>query len=206
MKNEKYKRRANSYIYSNRKYIKLNNSINYENINKICRKKLRDYDIKSKSNKKEYLQLKSISDDFLQSYLNFREKSNEETKIKNDIITSPFFDLINTYIQKGYKQPDLNFTEKNIFKRSLLIEGNNLKPYFRVNKVSKKEEKELNFIRRLKKRVYYLQNLNQEKNKNNKNEDNNIYNYTINKTEPNNISKLNKNISEKNEEIKEYTI
>ncbi len=204
MNNEKYKRRANSYIYSNRKYIKLNNSINYEKINKICRKQLRDYDIKSKSNKKEYLQLKSISDDFLQSYLNYREKSNEETKIKNDIITSPFFDLINTYIQKGYKQPDLNFTEKNIFKRSLLIEGNNLKPYFRVNKVSKKEEKELNFIRRLKKRVYYLQNLNQEKNKNKQNEDNNIDNYTINKTEPNNISKLNKNISEKNEEIKEY--
>ena len=204
MYNEKYKRRANSYINSNRKYTKLYKNINYEEASKICKKQLRDYDIKSNSNKKVYLELKSNSEDFLKSYFNFTEKSNEESKNKDDIITSPFFNLINTYIQKGYKQPNLNCTEKNIFKRSLLIEGNNLKQYFQVNKVSKKEEKELNFLRRFKKRVHYLQNLNQNKNKNNQNEDNNIENYEINKTESSNKSNLDNKLNEQKEELKEY--
>ena len=36
---------------------------------------------------------------------------------------NPFFNLVNTYIQKGYKEPNLDCTKKNIFKRSLLIEA-----------------------------------------------------------------------------------
>ena len=205
MNNEKYKRRANSFIKSNSKYSKLYKSINYAKVNKICRKELRDYDKKSNSNIKEYLKLKSNSDDFLKSYLNFSQKSKEESKIKDDRIMNPFFNLVNTYIQKGYKEPNLDCTKKNIFKRSLLIEGKNLKNYFQVNKVSKKEEKELNFLRRIKKRVYYLQTLNQNKNIQN-NEDNIIEkeNYTINKTEPNNISNLNQNKNQNNEDLIEY--
>ena len=185
MNNEKYKRRANSFIKSNSKYSKLYKSINYAKVNKICRKELRDYDKKSNSNIKEYLKLKSNSDDFLKSYLNFSQKSKEESKIKDDRIMNPFFNLVNTYIQKGYKEPNLDCTKKNIFKRSLLIEGKNLKNYFQVNKVSKKEEKELNFLRRIKKRVYYLQTLNQNKNQNNEDliEYNNLMKDLINSAE-----------------------
>ena len=79
---------------------------------------------------------------------------------------SPFFNLINTYILKGYKVPDLTSTKKNIFKRSLLIEEpTKLKEYFKLNKLSNKEVKELNYLRKFKKIFYFLQNLNYIKKK-----------------------------------------
>ena len=48
---------------------------------------------------------------------------------------SPFLDLINEYTDKGYKVSNIDNTEKNIFKPSILIEENNkYSQYFKIHK------------------------------------------------------------------------
>ena len=223
MSQEKYKNRARNFVNSNSKFCIRYKNLKYEEINRICRKELRNYEKKSRSNEKEYLELKGNSEEFFENYCDIKKKkfNKHEEKLKDDIIMSPFFNLINTYILKGYKVPDLTSTKKNIFKRSLLIEEpTKLKEYFTVNKLSNKEVKELNYLRKFKKRVYYLQNLNYIKKKNltkkkeeddiddNKNYNSNDYcnNKIICKTESNNkiLEKNYSNLSNEEIKLKEY--
>jgi hypothetical protein len=71
---------------------------------------------------------------------------------------NPFFELVSHYVQKGYKRYDLTSTNKNIFRRSLLIEDSSkFNEYFEIYHLSQKEEKELNFLKRFKKNVNNLQ-------------------------------------------------
>ena len=80
-------------------------------------------------------------------YTDKGEKQNAE--IKDQKLVSPFLDLINRYTQRGYKIPDLS-TKKNIFSPSLILSDEaKTKEYFKVNKLSKKEKKELSYINKV---------------------------------------------------------
>ena len=134
-------------------------------------------------------------------------------KINNAI--NPFFDLINEYVQRGYKLPDLTSERKNIFRRSLLIEAPKYyKEYFEINKLSTKEINELNFLQRFKKNINIMLDIKNNLKKNDKsktidtdNESNNLNEFVeiLNKIQTKNVPSIpvEKKIQEEEEENKE---
>jgi len=213
-KDEKYKRKAYRFVNKNSKFTKIIQTIDYDEIGKTCLKDLKNYEITKEINLKEYNKLKQNSTEFLTTYMNLKKKKKEEMKKMNDAM-NPFFDLINEYIQRGYKQPNLTSENKNIFKRSLLIEHPKYyKEYFEINKLSKKEINELNFLQRFKKNINVIQDLknnikkndkaktiDSENNSNNKNEFIDLLNKEKIKDLPS--IPVEKKIKEKEEEDKE---
>ena len=141
---EIYKRKASKFLNSNSKFTKISNTIDYSDIGKKCYNDLREYE-----------NLKLNSEEFLQTYFDLKKKKMEENKKLKEL--NPFFELINQYVEKGYKRHDLTSTNKNIFRRSLLIEDSSkLNEYFEIYQLSNKEEKELNFLKKFKKFVNNL--------------------------------------------------
>ena len=214
-KDEKYKRKAYRFVNKNSKFTKVIQTIDYDEIGKTCLKDLKNYEITKEINLNEYNKLKQNSTEFLTTYLNLKKKKKEESKKMNDVI-NPFFDLINEYVQRGYKQPDLTSEKKNIFKRSLLIEEPKFyKEYFEINKLSKKEINELNFLQRFKKNINIMQDIknnikktdNKSKTIESENNSNNINEFIdlLNKDKINNLPSISveKKINEKEEENKE---
>ena len=152
---EIYKRKASKFLNSNSKFTKISNTIDYSDIGKKCYNDLREYEKTKINNLKEYENLKLNSEEFLQTYFELKKKKMEENKKLKEL--NPFFELINQYVEKGYKRHDLTSTNKNIFRRSLLIEDSSkLNEYFEIYQLSNKEEKELNFLKKFKKCVNNL--------------------------------------------------
>ena len=99
---------------------------------------------------KWYHNLKEESREFLKSYMLIQKKKEKlKAEIKDSKLTSPFLDLINQYTQRGYKIPDLS-VKKNLFSPSIILaDGDRLKEYFKINKLSRKEKKELSYVNKV---------------------------------------------------------
>ena len=153
---ERYKRRAYKFVNKNSKFKKIANTIDYSDIGSKCFNDLREYEKTKNQNLQEYENLKLNSEEFLKTYFELKKKKMQESKKMIEL--NPFFELVSQYVQKGYKRYDLTSTNKNIFRRSLLIEDSSkFNEYFDIYQLSQKEEKELNFLKRFKKNVYNLQ-------------------------------------------------
>ena len=153
---ERYKRRAYKFVNKNSKFKKIANTIDYSDIGSKCFNDLREYEKTKNQNLQEYENLKLNSEEFLKTYFELKKKKMQENKKMIEL--NPFFELVSQYVQKGYKRYDLTSTNKNIFRRSLLIEDSSkFTEYFEIYQLSRKEEKELNFLKRFKKNVYNLQ-------------------------------------------------
>ena len=149
---EKYKRKAHRYIHSNSKYSNVLSDVNINVIEDNIKQIFSNYnDFLDESNDK-YNKLRGGSTEFLKGYAEIKKsKEIEQKQIKDKKLMSPFLDLINEYNEKGYKISSLENMEKNIFKPSILIEENNkLNQYFKINKFSKKEKKEIHYIKKVK--------------------------------------------------------
>ena len=153
---ERYKRRAYKFVNKNSKFQKIANTIDYSEIGNKCFNDLREYEKTKNQNLQEYENLKLNSEEFLKTYFELKKKKMQENKKMIEL--NPFFELVSHYVQKGYKRYDLTSTNKNIFRRSLLIEDSSkFNEYFEIYHLSQKEEKELNFLKRFKKNVNNLQ-------------------------------------------------
>ena len=213
-KDEKYKRKANRFVNENSKFTKIIKTIDCNEIGKTCLKDLKNYEITKEIKLKEYNNLKQNSTEFLTTYFHLKKKKKEEMKKINNAI-NPFFDLINEYVQRGYKLPDLTSERKNIFRRSLLIEAPKYyKEYFEINKLSTKEINELNFLQRFKKNINIMLDIKNNLKKNDKsktidtdNESNNLNEFVeiLNKIQTKNVpsNPVEKKIQEEEEENKE---
>ena len=149
---EKYKRKAHRYIHSNSKYSNVLSDVNINVIEDNIKQIFSNYnDFLDESNDK-YNKLRGGSTEFLKGYAEIKKsKEIEQKQIKDKKLMSPFLDLINEYNEKGYKISSLENMEKNIFKPSILIEENNkLNQYFKINKFSKKEKKEIHYLKKVK--------------------------------------------------------
>ena len=149
---EKYKRKAHRYIHSNSKYSNVLSDVDINGIEDNIKQIFSNYnDFLDESNDK-YNKLRGGSTEFLKGYAEIKKsKEIEQKQIKDKKLMSPFLDLINEYNEKGYKISSLENMEKNIFKPSILIEENNkLNQYFKINKFSKKEKKEIHYIKKVK--------------------------------------------------------
>lgn len=140
---------ASDFI-SARKTLSSNSFINPINIGRYYYQTITDYESKKNKNMKIYNQKKEETKEFISSYnLIQKEKEKQNAEIKDQKLVSPFLDLINRYTQRGYKIPDLS-TKKNIFTPSLILSDEaKTKEYFKVNKLSKKEKKELSYIKKV---------------------------------------------------------
>ena len=149
---EKYKRKAHRYIHSNSKYSNVLSDVDINGIEDNIKQIFSDYNEFLDESNQKYNKLRGSSTDFLKGYAEIKKsKEKEQEKIKDKKLISPFLDLINEYNEKGYKVSNIENSERNIFKPSLLIEENSkLNQYFKINKFSKKEKKEIHYIKKLK--------------------------------------------------------
>ena len=140
---------ASDFI-SARKTLSSNSFINPINIGRYYYQTITNYESKKNKNMKIYNDKKEETKQFITSYnLIQKEKEKQNAEIKDQKLVSPFLDLINRYTQRGYKIPDLS-TKKNIFSPSLILSDEaKTKEYFKVNKLSKKEKKELSYINKV---------------------------------------------------------
>ena len=150
---EKYKAKALKYINSNRKYTNIFNDIDINGVEEDCKNLFSNYNEFLTESNDKYNQLNGASTEFLNDYWEIKKrKEKNKEQIKDKKLMSPFLDLINEYTDKGYKVPDIDNTEKNIFKPSILIEKNNkFSEYFQIHKYSKKEKKEIHYLKKIKK-------------------------------------------------------
>ena len=149
---EKYKRKAHRYIHSNTKYSNVLSDVNLNEIEDNIKQIFSNYNEFLDESNQTYNKLRGGSTDFLKGYAEIKKsKEIEQKQIKDKKLMSPFLDLINEYNEKGYKISSLENMEKNIFKPSILIEENNkLNQYFKINKFSKKEKKEIHYLKKVK--------------------------------------------------------
>ena len=149
---EKYKRKAHRYIHSNSKYSNVLSDVDINGIEDNIKQIFSDYNEFLDESNQKYNKLRGSSTDFLKGYAEIKKsKEKEQEQIKDKKLISPFLDLINEYNEKGYKVSNIENSERNIFKPSLLIEENSkLNQYFKINKFSKKEKKEIHYIKKVK--------------------------------------------------------
>ena len=149
---EKYKAKALKYINSNRKYTNIFSDRDINGIEEDCKNLFSNYNEFLTESNDKYNQLNGASTEFLNDYWEIKKrKEKNKEQIKDKKLMSPFLDLINEYTDKGYKVPDIDNTEKNIFKPSILIEKNNkFSEYFQIHKYSKKEKKEIHYLKKIK--------------------------------------------------------
>ena len=149
---EKYKRKAHRYIHSNSKYSNVLSDVDINGIEDNIKQIFSDYNEFLDESNQKYNKLRGSSTDFLKGYAEIKKsKEKEQKQIKDKKLISPFLDLINEYNEKGYKVSNIENSERNIFKPSLLIEENSkLNQYFKINKFSKKEKKEIHYIKKVK--------------------------------------------------------
>ena len=149
---DKYKSKAMKYINSNKKYTNIYSDVDINKIGDDCKTLFSNYDDFLIQSNSKYNKLKGASSEFLNGYWELKKrKDKEKEQIKDKKLMSPFLDLINEYTDKGYKVSNIDNTEKNIFKPSILIEENNkYLEYFKIHKISKKEKKELHYLKKVK--------------------------------------------------------
>ena len=149
---EKYKRKAHRYIHSNSKYSNVLSDVDINGIEDNIKQIFSDYNEFLDESNQKYNKLRGSSTDFLKGYAEIKKsKEKEQEQIKDKKLISPFLDLINEYNEKGYKVSNIENSERNIFKPSLLIEENSkLNQYFKINKFSKKEKKEIHYLKKVK--------------------------------------------------------
>ena len=145
----KYRKDANNFVSSNEK-VYSNSFVDPMSATKYYYKTIAAYNAKTKENMKWYHNLKEESREFLKSYMLIQKKKEKlKAEIKDSKLTSPFLDLINQYTQRGYKIPDLS-VKKNLFSPSIILaDGDRLKEYFKINKLSRKEKKELSYVNKV---------------------------------------------------------
>lgn len=117
-------------------YLTLSN-INPNLISKEINSELSSYEKRVKTDAFIYQNINQETKNFLNSYYKIQsKKAKQNDKIKDEKLKSPFLDLINQYINRGYKIPDLSY-KKNLFNPSLLL----LDASKVVKIMSKKKEK-----------------------------------------------------------------
>ena len=90
-------------------------------ISKEINTELSSYEKRVKTDTFAYQNINQETKNFLNSYYKIQNKKAKQTdKIKDEKLKSPFLDLINQYINRGYKIPDLSY-KKNLFNPSLLL-------------------------------------------------------------------------------------
>ena len=116
-----YLHKANKYIMGNPHFYLTLSNINPNLISKEINTELSSYEKRVKTDTFAYQNINQETKNFLNSYYKIQNKKAKQTdKIKDEKLKSPFLDLINQYINRGYKIPDLSY-KKNLFNPSLLL-------------------------------------------------------------------------------------
>ena len=152
---------SENFIYKDKKLNNFNiNPKKLHQLENYCKSVITDFEKKGIINLDKYHYLKSQTRDFILYYFHYlKKKEEEQEKLKIANLNTPFINLINQYITLGYKIPNLS-TKDNLFKNSLLIETpNKLNQYFDINKLTLKEFKDLNYLKKLEFYLYVIQEI-----------------------------------------------
>ena len=152
---------SENFIYRNKKLNNFNiNPKKLHHLENYCKSVITDFEKKGIINLDKYNYLKSQTRDFIVYYFHYlKKKEEEQEKLKIGNLNTPFLNLINKYITLGYKIPNLS-TKDNLFKNSLLIESpNKLNQFFDINKLTIKEFKDLNYLKKLEFFLYIIQEI-----------------------------------------------
>ena len=159
-KKVQYLNKANRFIFSHPKFYLTLSGINTSEISRDIHKELSMYNDSINDQSNEYNELSQSTDIFLQSYHQIQKtKEKEKERIKDKKLKSPFLELINQYITKGYKIPDLSYN-KNLFKPSILLSEPSkvLKIPSSKPKKDLKQIKDVKYLRKLNKTVIKTSN------------------------------------------------
>ena len=152
---------SENFIYRNKKLNNFNiNPKKLHHLENYCKSVITDFEKKGIINLDKYHYLKSQTRDFIAYYFHYlKKKEEEQEKLKIGNLNTPFLNLINKYITLGYKIPNLS-TKDNLFRNSLLIENpNKLNQFFDINKLTIKEFKDLNYLKKLEFFLYIIQEI-----------------------------------------------
>ena len=152
---------SENFIYRNKKLNNFNiNPKKLHHLENYCKSVITDFEKKGIINLDKYHYLKSQTRDFIAYYFHYlKKKEEEQEKLKIGNLNTPFLNLINKYITLGYKIPNLS-TKDNLFRNSLLIESpNKLNQFFDINKLTIKEFKDLNYLKKLEFFLYIIQEI-----------------------------------------------
>ena len=155
-----YLNKANRFIFSHPKFYLTLSGINTSAISHNIHKELSMYNDSLNDQSNDYHELSQSTDIFLQSYHQIQKtKEKEKERIKDKKLKSPFLDLINQYITKGYKIPDLSYN-KNLFNPSILLSEPSkvLKIPSSKPKTDLKQIKDVKYLRKLNKTVIKTSN------------------------------------------------
>ena len=152
---------SNIFVYKNKKLnnFDLNPKKLYQ-LENYCKSVIIDFEKKGIVNLNKYNYLKSQTRDFILYYFQYqKKKEKEQEKLKIENFNTPFLALINKYLNLGYKIPNLS-PKHNLFKNSLLIENSEkLNQFFDINKLTIKEYKDLNYLKKLEFFLYVIQEI-----------------------------------------------
>ena len=152
---------SENFIYKDKKLNNFNiNPKKLHQLENYCKSVITDFEKKGIINLDKYHYLKTQTRDFILYYFHYlKKKEEEQEKLKIANLNTPFINLINQYITLGYKIPNLS-TKDNLFKNSLLIETpNKLNQFFDINKLTLKEFKDLNYLKKLEFYLYVIQEI-----------------------------------------------
>ena len=152
---------SENFIYKDKKLNNFNiNPKKLHQLENYCKSVITDFEKKGIINLDKYHYLKSQTRDFILYYFHYlKKKEEEQEKLKIANLNTPFINLINQYITLGYKIPNLS-TKDNLFKNSILIETpNKLNQFFDINKLTIKEFKDLNYLKKLEFYLYVIQEI-----------------------------------------------
>ena len=146
-----YQEKASRYISSHPKFYLTLSDINPHSLSHEIHKELHDFEAKSDKQTSLYNHLRTETTNFLSSYHTIQEKKEKDNeRIKDKKLKSPFLDLINQYISRGYKIPDLS-SNKNLFAPSILLSEPD-----KIVKLKETEitaSRDLNYLKRVKNAV-----------------------------------------------------
>ena len=152
---------SENFIYKDKKLNNFNiNPKKLHQLENYCKSVITDFEKKGIINLDKYHYLKSQTRDFILYYFHYlKKKEEEQEKLKIANLNTPFINLINQYITLGYKIPNLS-TKDNLFKNSILIETpKKLNQFFDINKLTIKEFKDLNYLKKLEFYLYVIQEI-----------------------------------------------
>ena len=172
-----FKNSANNFIHANRTLNDFNLKKKTKFLSSKCRNLIENYENLTEKNLNNYNNLKDNSSEFFKNYFDYLKIVEKKLKKYRDRnFVSPFYPLIRTYKNMGYKIPDLSI-KHNLFNNSLLLEENaKIKNYFKTKKFGEKEEKQYEYFKKVEFFVNIFDEDFQTKNKiKNNNLDNNIF-------------------------------
>ena len=154
-----YQEKASRYISSHPKFYLTLSDINPHSLSHEIHEELHEFDSKAEKQTSLYNHLRTETTNFLSSYHTIQEKKEKDNeRIKDKKLKSPFLDLINQYISRGYKIPDLS-SNKNLFAPSILLSE--------PDKIVKLKEinasKDLKYLKRIKNAVNKKNAINKKK-------------------------------------------